>query len=116
MPKNKNLVVLIREDPSKNHRAAEAIRIAIGLSTGPNPLQIILTGNARSLVTENAYELPDGEMLEKYLPVIQNLQIPVFVEDESSEQFSFEQDISVQKIPKSKIENILEIADRVLIF
>ena len=116
MPKNKNLVVLIREDPTKSHRAVEAIRIAIGLSTGSNPIQIILTGKARLLVTEDALELPDGEILEKYLPVIQNLQTPVFVEDESIGQYSFDQDIPIQSISQSKMGNLLGTADRVLVF
>lgn len=112
----KNLVVLIREDPNKSHRASEAIRIALGLSTGPNPLQIIILGKAKHLVTEEAYDLPDGDMLEKYLPVIQNLQIPIFVDKEPEKKFTFDSNFSIQEIAHDQIGSLLAHADRVLAF
>ena len=70
----KQLIVLIRVDPNQTHRASEALRIALGLSTGPNPISIILLNNARQLVSDDAYDLPDGEILEKHLPVIQKFR------------------------------------------
>jgi hypothetical protein len=112
----KNIVVLICEDPNISHRASEAIRIALGLSTGPNPLQILLLGNAKYLITEEAYDLPDGEMLEKYLPSIQSLEIPIFVDADSAKIWNFDSDFSIQELGPGQLEHILVHADRVLAF
>lgn len=112
----KQLVVLIREDPSNTHRASEAIRIALGLSTGPNPISIILLDNARQLVSEDAYDLPDGEILEKHLPVIKNLEIPIIIPIGSREIFSIDEEFTIQESSTSTMATILEQADRVLAF
>ena len=112
----KNIVVVIREDPQKSHRASEAIRIALGLSTGPNPLKIILIGQAKFLVSEEAYDLPDGEMLEKYLPAIQNLQIPIFLDEEFQDKMNVDPEFSTQVLPDPELSKILGEADRVLVF
>jgi hypothetical protein len=112
----KQVVVLIREDPTKSHRASEAIRIALGLSTGPNPLSIILLENARQLVSEDAYDLPDGEILEKHLPVIKNLEIPIFLPIGSKDSFPIDQEFTVQESSSAHIASLLEQADRVLTF
>ena len=112
----KQLVVLIREDPTTTHRASEAIRIALGLSTGPNPISIILLDNARHLVSEDAYDLPDGDILEKHLPVIKNLEIPIILQEGSREIFSLDEEFMIQESSSSQIASLLEQADRVLAF
>ncbi len=112
----KNLVVLIREDPSLTHRASEALRIALGLSTGPNPLSIILLDNARHLISKDAYDLPDGEILEKHLPVIKNLEIPILIPIDSRKNFSLDEDFTIQESSPSKIASLIAQADRVLTF
>ncbi len=112
----KNLVILIREDPIKTHRASEAIRIALGLSTGPNPLTIVLLENARQLVSDEAYDLPDGEILEKHLPVIKNLELPIVVPVDSGKGFSLDQDFNIQERSPSDIASLIFHADRVLTF
>ena len=113
---SKQLVVLIREDPSKTHRASEALRIALGLSTGPNPISIILLANARQLISEDAYDLPDGEILEKHLPVIKNLEIPIFIPIGSRETFSIDEEFTIQESSTSQMASLLGQADRVLTF
>ena len=113
---SKQLVVLIREDPSKTHRASEALRIALGLSTGPNPISIILLANARLLISEDAYDLPDGEILEKHLPVIKNLEIPIFIPIGSRETFSIDEEFTIQESSTSQMASLLGQADRVLTF
>jgi len=112
----KNLVVLIRENPEQTHRASEAIRIALGLSTGPNPVTIVLLEKARLLVSEDVYDLPDGEMLEKYLPAIQNLEIPIVVPTGSREIISLDAEFAVQESSSSQISSLLSNAERVLVF
>ena len=112
----KQLVVLIREDPTKSHRASEAIRIALGLSTGPNPISIVLLNNARQLVSDDAYDLPDGEILEKHLPVIKNLEIPIFLPIGSRETFPIDEEFTIQESSSAQMASLLEQADRVLVF
>ena len=77
------IVILICEDPTKSHRPVEALRIALGLSTGPNPLTIIVTGKARLLLTEDVSDLVDSEILEKHLPVVQELGLKILVQENS---------------------------------
>ncbi len=113
---SKQLVVLIREDPKESHRAAEALRIALGLSTGPNPISIILLNNARQLITEDAYDLPDGEVLEKHLPVIKNLEIPIILPTGSRNSLAIDDEFTIQESSSSQIATCLEHADRVLAF
>jgi len=112
----KQLVVLIREDPTTSHRASEAIRIALGLSTGPNPISIILLNNARQLVSDDAYDLSEGEILEKHLPVIKNLEIPIILPLGSREAFAIDEEFTIQESSPSQMASILEQADRVLAF
>ncbi len=112
----KNLVVLIREDPEESHRASEAIRIALGLSTGPNPLTIVLLDKARLLISEDAYDLPDGEMLEKYLPAIQNLEIPIIVPTGSREMYCLDTEFTIREQESTQISSVLSEAERILVF
>ena len=112
----KAIVVLIREDPSKTHRASEALRIALGLSTGPNPISIILLDNARQLISEDAYDLPDGEILEKHLPVIKNLEIPIIIPLGSRETFPIDEEFTIQESSPSQMASLLGQAERVLAF
>ena len=112
----KNLVILIREDPIKTHRASEAIRIALGLSTGLNPVTIVLLENARQIIADDAYDLPDGEILEKYLPVIKNLELPIVVPIGSGKDCSLDQEFNIQESSPSQIASLVSHADRVLTF
>jgi DsrE/DsrF/DsrH-like protein len=112
----KNLVILIREDPTRTHRASEAMRIALGLSTGPNPIKIILLENARRLISDEADDLPDGEILEKYLPAIKNLELPIVVPIGSGKTFALDQEFTIQESSPSQIASLVSHADRVLTF
>ena len=112
----KNLVILIREDPTRTHRASEAMRIALGLSTGPNPIKIILLENARQLISDEADDLPDGEILEKYIPAIKNLELPIVVPIGSGETFALDQEFTIQELSPSQIASLVSHADRVLTF
>ncbi len=71
-----SVVVVIREDPQKSHRAVEALRIALGLSTGENPLSVILLGRSPLMISEDPGDIVDGEIMEKYLPSFKQLNIP----------------------------------------
>lgn len=111
-----DIAIVILGDPRQSHRPAEAIRIALGLSTGPNPLKIILLNESRRLLTDEAPDLIDGEILEKHLPVIQESGIPIIAPEGSSQTYSFEQGFSIQEVPSPEIARLIARADRALVF
>ena len=88
----------------------------MGLSTGPNPISIILLDNARQLISEDAYDLPDGEILEKHLPVIKNLEIPIIIPLGSRETFPIDEEFTIQESSPSQMASLLGQAERVLAF
>lgn len=111
-----SIVVVIREDPLKTHRAVEALRIALGLSTGDNPMTVVLLGKAPLLISEDPEDLVDGEILEKYLPSFKQLEIPFVLHSGSSSDFELDPDFKVQKLSDDAIRSLVAGADRVLVF
>jgi hypothetical protein len=71
-----SITLVIREDPRLSHRPVEALRIALGLAAGENPITVVLIGQAVQLLAEETDEIVDVEILEKYLPSFQHLAIP----------------------------------------
>ena len=111
-----SIVVLIREDPRKTYRPAEGLRIALGLSTGTNPITIILTEWGPYLLTEEASETVGGELLEKHLPVIQELKIPILIPEGTMAKFSIDPGFSVLESSPPQMAALVRKADRVLAF
>jgi hypothetical protein len=110
------IIILICEDPTKSHRPVEGLRIALGLSTGPNPLTIIVMGRARLLLTDEISEVIDSEILEKHIPVVQELDIKILLPTGSQNEFSFDPDFSISETPTSEIASLISQANRVLVF
>lgn len=110
-----NLVVVLREDPMTTHRPVEGLRMALGLSTGLNPLTILLLGKSRILLTEDALDVVDSEILEKYLPTIQDLEIPLVVSKGSSEEYAIDPAFSVTEASTPEINSHLLNAHRVMV-
>ena len=111
------VIVLIRKDPTVTHQPVEGLRIALGLSTGPNPLTIILLGRACLLLAEElSSSIVDLDTLEKYIPAIQELKIPIVVPEESQKTCTLDPDFSIEEKTASDIQVLLQDADRVLIF
>lgn len=111
-----SIVVVIREDPKKTHRAVEALRIALGLSTGDNPMTVVLLGQAPLLISEGSDELVDGEILEKYLPSFKQLEIPFTLRSGSASNFELDPEFKVEELPDDAIRSLVSGADRVLVF
>ena len=80
------IIFLIRSNPKEDPRVAEAVRMAAGLGTGQNPVRIILSGEGLHLITDDPEEMADGEILEKFLPVFQEWNIPVYLDREGAEE------------------------------
>jgi hypothetical protein len=111
-----SVVVVIRDDPRKTHRPVEALRIALGLSTGENPLTVVLLGQAPLLLGEDVDDIVDGEVLEKYLPSLKQLEIPFVVQSGAQSSFSIDPDFKISDASPSQISALVAAADRVLVF
>jgi len=111
-----SVIVVIREDPQKTHRAVEALRIALGLSTGENPLSVVLLDRAPLLISEAPEEIVDGEILEKYLPSFKHLKIPFLVPSGSGARFEIDPEFEVKELSEEAIRTAIASSDRVLVF
>ena len=110
------ILVIIQSDPLKTHRSVEGLRIALGLSTGSATVTIILLGQARIFLTEEAGEVVDAEILERHLPVVQELRLDIVVQEGSSADFSMDTGFAIREMPQSKIAALFCQASRVLVF
>jgi len=74
------VLVIVSEDPRVSHRANEAIRIALGVVAGENPVQVVLSGAAVHLLDEDTDDLVDGDDIAKFRAALKKLGIPFHVE------------------------------------
>jgi len=111
-----NVVIVIQENPFTTHRPVEGLRIALGLSTGFPSLKIIILNQALVLLTDEVGEIMDGEILEKYMPTIQNLCLPIFIARESAKEFQLNLDLNISQVSPEHITTIIRQADRAIIF
>jgi sulfur relay (sulfurtransferase) DsrF/TusC family protein len=112
-------VVVITEDPFKNHRPAEALRIALGLSSGDDlRATIILRGAAARLLTGEAEDAVDGEELAaRYLPIFREWKTTFLVDEAAAAELERAgTDFNYTARSESAIAAELANADRVLIF
>lgn len=72
--------MVISEDPRRSHRANEAMRIALGVVAGENPVTVVLTGPAVHLLDEDTDDLVDGDDIAKFRSALKKLGIPFHVE------------------------------------
>jgi len=111
-----SIAVVVRENPFKTHRAAEALRIALGLSTGDNPLTVILLNEAPVLLAEEPQDLVDADILSKHLPVLKELKIPFVVPSGAKAAFAVDPEFAVREASREEIAALIKNADRVLAF
>ncbi len=111
-----SIVTVIREDPRDTPRAVEALRIALGLSTGENPLQVILLGQAPLLLSKDIDDIQDVEILEKYLPSFKHLKIPFIVPLGARSTFSLDDEFTAREAPPEEVADLVAAADRTLVF
>ncbi len=71
------VVLLIRSDPRQSHRAAEGLRIALGLAIGGHQIDMILVGEARHLLDADIEHDREGEMIQKFLLELR-ARVPAF--------------------------------------
>jgi sulfur relay (sulfurtransferase) DsrF/TusC family protein len=111
-----SIVVVIREDPVKTPRAVEALRIALGLSTGDNPLTVVLLNDSPLLLAEDRDEIADGDILDKHLPVFKEMKTPFVIPRGARTRFSLDNDFQIREASGTEIASLISNADHALVF
>ena len=111
----KNVAVVIHEDPRKTHRPVEALRIALGLTAGTHRTTVVLLGDAVRLLTEDIDDIVDADILEKYLPSIEQLEVP-FVLHTTTDRAAIRKEFSTRYESDAGIRSLLQSMDRTLVF
>lgn len=110
------IIVCIQSDPMETHRPVEGLRIALGLSTGFPALTVILLGRARLLLTEEACDVIDADVLERHLPAVRELRLDLVIPEGSGDDFSLSGEFAVREVPQAGIATLLLRADHSLVF
>jgi len=111
----KNIAVVIQEDPRKSHRPVEALRIALGLTSGSHVTTIVLLGEAIRLLGNETDDIRDVEVLEKYLPAIEQLEIS-FILPDASHQIPVRDEFFIRRENDETINSFLRSMDCALVF
>lgn len=112
---SKRVAVVITGDPSVSHRPVEALRIALGLASGNHDATVVLLGRSSRLLTDNIDDVVDVEILEKYRPSFQHLEVPFLVE-EGSKSEGMLPGIAVSLRSAQQIRAFLLSMERTLVF
>ena len=96
-------------------RSRRALRIALGLCAGDHETTIILLGKAPLLLTDDTDDVIDVDILEKYRPSFQQLQVP-FVVASGLPMQKFLDGFSVTSKPTDEIRTLVHSLDRTLVF
>lgn len=111
----KNIAVVIQEDPRKSHRPVEALRIALGLASGSHATTVVLLGEAVRLLGDETDDVLDVEILEKYLPSIEQLEI-LFILQDTPERRSVRDEFSIRRETDEIISSFVRSMDCALVF
>jgi hypothetical protein len=112
---SKSIAVVIQEDPRKTHRPVEALRIALGLVAGSHATTVVLLGEAHRLLSDDLDDIVDVDILEKYLPSVEQLEIPFLLQSETDRSL-IRKEFSVQYETDEAIRSLIQSMDRTLIF
>lgn len=112
-----SILVLIKSNPLKSHRAVEAIRIALGLVSGEHAVTVVLLNQAPLLLADDTEELIDGDILQKYLPTFKELGQTFFVEENALKaHLPKGSDYTIQNVSFDQIADLVQRAGRFFIF
>ena len=111
----KTVAVVIQEDPRKTHRPVEALRIALGLVSGSHATTVVLLHEATRLLTEETEDIIDVDILEKYLPSIEHLEIPFLLSTDTDRSIIRSRFLSRYESPDN-IRLFLQSVDHTLVF
>jgi len=112
-----SILFIIKTDPMKSLRPAEAIRIAVGLGTNKNPLSIILKGKAVQLLNYETEDLDDLDTVERYLPILEEWKIPIYIEEGSLKDINAkEHQFTLKELSTEEMSRRLAQTDRIFVF
>ena len=111
----KNVAVIIQEDPRITHRPVEALRIALGLVAGSHRTTVILLGEAVRLLTNDTDDIVDLDILEKYLPSIEQLEIP-FILPKTFDISALSGKFSIRCESENVVAAVIQSMDNTLVF
>jgi hypothetical protein len=111
----KKVAVVIQEDPRKTHRPVEALRIALGLLAGSHMTTVILLGEAVRLLSQDLDDIIDGDILEKYLPSIEQLDTP-FILQTATDRSSVRDEFHTRYETDEGIRSFIQSVDCTLVF
>lgn len=111
----KHVAVVIQEDPRKTHRPVEALRIALGLASGSHVTTVVLLGEAIRLLGDETDDILDADILEKYLPTIEQLEIPFILQD-IPDQIPVRDEFSIRRENDETISAFIRSMDCALVF
>ena len=111
----KNVAVVIQEDPRKTHRPVEALRIALGLASGSHTTTVVLLGDAVRLLSDETDDIIDVDILEKYLPAIEQLEIPFILQD-TPDEIPLRDEFSIRRENDETIDALVRSMDCALVF
>src|SRR2546425_10284998 len=74
------VLVAVSADPETSHRANEAIRIALGILAGENPVVIALLGAGAKLLDAEVEDYTDGQDIARHVATFRKLGQPFHVE------------------------------------
>lgn len=111
----KNVAVVIQEDPRKTHRPVEALRIALGLVAGSHATTVILLREAVRLISEDTDDIVDVDILERYLPSIEHLEMP-FILEAATDRSAIRGEFRARYETDERIRSLVQSMDRTLVF
>jgi sulfur relay (sulfurtransferase) DsrF/TusC family protein len=112
-----SILFLIKTDPRKSLRPSEAIRMAVGLGTNKNPLSIILMGKAIHLLNFETEDLEDLETVERYLPILEEWKIPIYIEEGSLKEINTDgHHFELKGLSTEEMSRRLAQTDRIFVF
>ena len=112
-----NLVIMVRTSPFSTVRVHEALRSAVGLTMGDDPLAIVFVEDGvYTLSTKSKCVLP-GFDWTKHIEMIKELEFPVYVDKESADErgiseFNWEPEVKT----RAEIADILKDAKAVITY
>jgi hypothetical protein len=112
---SKTVAVVIQEDPRNTHRPVEALRIALGLVAGSHRTTVVLLGESVRLLYTEVDDIIDVDILEKYLPSIEQLEIPFLLQSEI-DHAPIREEFHVQYSSDEGIRHLIESSERTLVF
>ncbi|MDH4228244.1 MAG: DsrE family protein [Nitrospirota bacterium] len=111
------LLLFIASDPERSGATAEALRMGMGLAAGSRSVQVVLSGPAARVLTEEVDELVDGEMIENHLEVFAEWDTPFFVARQAIAEYGIrDAPVPVVPVDDSEIARMLARARNVMVF